>query len=366
MSTTESTNQNHAEAQICSATARSMDPDVTVIVGNVAFQEYSVVLCCLSEYFDGAFSSGMKESSSRSFSFPDQDPKEWELLMSVFGLNSDNQIDKKNVSTLMSWCDELCMTKSMKKCEAFYYREFIEPQVDVLMTKKYSKDKESHLLSKFYCAFQTCIQYNMEGCIRRGCELLRFVFEDKLDRLSQQVIEATVDFLKRNNLFFDCMWDKFEQYIPSVPLCENEDEKKGFIRDRLCPKDIRLLILDDDDPDPLWNASAISVQGAGSVAANGDYYLCGKKMGFCVYVKEGEHSSFWLSKESQNSCWFLEYGSGEATQIPQLTRCLYKSRAINRKRLNPPTSNDSWVVWNGKSPGPSIFKISDRKRTREE
>ena len=59
-------------------------PDAIVIVGDTEFEEFSHNLRCWSGYFDGAFRSGMKEPETKRFEFPDKDPKEWELIRSLF------------------------------------------------------------------------------------------------------------------------------------------------------------------------------------------------------------------------------------------------------------------------------------------
>lgn len=59
------------------------EPDVTVVVGGKEFREYRQALRCWSGYFDVAFRSGMKETQSKRFEFPNRNPAEWEWIVSL-------------------------------------------------------------------------------------------------------------------------------------------------------------------------------------------------------------------------------------------------------------------------------------------
>lgn len=63
----------------------SEEPDVTIIVGGTTFRGYRQTLRCWSGYFDAVFRSGMKEEKTKKFEFPDRDPEEWQLIMSLVG-----------------------------------------------------------------------------------------------------------------------------------------------------------------------------------------------------------------------------------------------------------------------------------------
>lgn len=52
-------------------------PDVVLVFGGKEVQEHSRDLCCWSDYFHGAFRSGMKEAQIRRFEFPHRDSDEW-------------------------------------------------------------------------------------------------------------------------------------------------------------------------------------------------------------------------------------------------------------------------------------------------
>ncbi|CAB9522776.1 expressed unknown protein [Seminavis robusta] len=91
-------------------------PDVTVIVGGQQFQEYSHHLRCWSGFFDAAFRSGMKEARTMLFKFPDDDPREWELVWAVLHPFSDERVNEDNVEKLFSWFQKLCISQGVDEC----------------------------------------------------------------------------------------------------------------------------------------------------------------------------------------------------------------------------------------------------------
>ena len=92
------------------------DQDVTVIVGGKELRESGHFLRYLCGYFDGACRTGMRESTTDSFSFPDRDPDEWELFVSVFKPASPVRIGVKNDTIVLKWCDLLCVKEEHMAC----------------------------------------------------------------------------------------------------------------------------------------------------------------------------------------------------------------------------------------------------------
>ena len=380
---------------------RFMEPDVDIVVGVgstcTTYKEYSVILGCLSEYFDAALSSGMKEADTRTFSFPNRDPTEWELLMSVFGLNPTVELQEDNIRTLLSWCSELCMVKAMKKCEQYYLENIITPKSHTLLTKKYSRKQEKESLKSFFESFDICIQYNLEKCIHQASGLLRYIYEDRSDILTYDEIEATVGYLKTNELFLDLMWSKFERYLPpSVLTAENADpsehgvitfppsaftpentDTKEVVRNSLDANTIFDNFMDkDNEYDPLSNSKRIRVKGAGSFRVNGTYNYYGEYEDFSVFCRRsrwnGDLCKYWLYKQHQNSYWYISVSSDSSGEYFPSTfnRSFYKSRSINRTRKNPPASRDSWIEHgSGKNPPPDIIctgeKIKDTDNAKK-
>jgi hypothetical protein len=81
-------------------------PDATVVVCGKEFREHSNFLC----YFRGAIRSGVKESETLIFNFPDKDPAEWELFMSCMRPGSQICLLTENVEAIVMWSAELCVT----------------------------------------------------------------------------------------------------------------------------------------------------------------------------------------------------------------------------------------------------------------
>jgi len=102
----------------------SIEPDVTIIMGGVEFLEYSHILCLWSDYFNAAFRSGMKESTTKRFEFPDKNPSDWEALMEAMnpkGPGLESYLTKHNIfDVFLPWLDELiCCKEYWEICDRF-------------------------------------------------------------------------------------------------------------------------------------------------------------------------------------------------------------------------------------------------------
>jgi len=105
--------------------------DATVVVGGKEFQEDSHQLIYLCGYFRGAIRSGMEESKSLQFNFPDKDPAEWELFKAAFEpfssvVANKNVVTKENVVTVLRWCNELCVTADCSRLEATFWSKIMD------------------------------------------------------------------------------------------------------------------------------------------------------------------------------------------------------------------------------------------------
>jgi hypothetical protein len=74
-------------------------------------------LCHVSDYFAGAFRSGMKEAGTKGFEFPDKDPMEWGLLSHLFQPFLTRQITTDNVFVVLPWCDFLEVPGGLLQCD---------------------------------------------------------------------------------------------------------------------------------------------------------------------------------------------------------------------------------------------------------
>ena len=94
----------------------SLDPDVTIIVGDKTYHEYGQSLRCWSSYFDRALASGMKEQKTSQFEFSDRDPKQWEWIVSLMAPMTKERISVETVSVAVDWFDFLCSDLGLEAC----------------------------------------------------------------------------------------------------------------------------------------------------------------------------------------------------------------------------------------------------------
>jgi hypothetical protein len=112
---------------------KSVDPDVTVVVGGVEFYHYKTIMCSRCEFFDNMFSAGMRESKDNRIEFPDKNPDEWiEIykLLSLEGSELRKEIEGKinptpfhihkanqKTFTLIFWFDYLGLCDVVEICD---------------------------------------------------------------------------------------------------------------------------------------------------------------------------------------------------------------------------------------------------------
>ncbi|CAB9506447.1 expressed unknown protein [Seminavis robusta] len=179
----------------------SIQPDVTVVVGGTEFQESSHALRICSEYFDAALRSGMKESISKRFEFPDKDPKEWELVRSFFEPFSNAEITATNAHKILPWFDKLGIHKGIERCDP------------VLSTRRYRcrNGKDFDLL---LATLLNSIQYNLDNTTPVCLKQIKAEFESPKGFLCADMVGILFDALKANKTQ-ELPWDICEDYVPS-------------------------------------------------------------------------------------------------------------------------------------------------------
>ena len=103
----------------------SEEPDVVVVVGGKEFKEYRQILRCWSGYFDAAFRSGMRESKSQRFEFPDRNPEEWTWIVSLLEPLSTSKITMDTLPVALDWFGMLCSTCGLEACDQFLCKNFL-------------------------------------------------------------------------------------------------------------------------------------------------------------------------------------------------------------------------------------------------
>jgi hypothetical protein len=174
-STAATTSSITATHQYCHNTktktsACSEQGDVTVVVGTgenaKTFYEYSQILCCISEYFNAALlRSGMKESVTKVFEFPNHNPDEWELLMDIMAPASRTRLPQDQLMMIFRWADELCMTQLPLQCDDLLAHKVLaqlyEYQIDP-RTKKASKLPRADYHAKLVDACEISIRFQLQ------------------------------------------------------------------------------------------------------------------------------------------------------------------------------------------------------------
>ncbi|CAB9507290.1 expressed unknown protein [Seminavis robusta] len=94
-------------------TCTKLEPDVTLLVGNEEYQEYSQALCSWSKYFEDALTSGTKR-----FEIPDHDPKEWEMIVAITKPLAKVKLTQENVFKALPWFALLCSPQGLQECES--------------------------------------------------------------------------------------------------------------------------------------------------------------------------------------------------------------------------------------------------------
>ena len=178
-----------------------LEPDVIVVVGGQEFHEFSQGLCCWSGYFNGAFRSGMKETETKRFEFPDRDPYEWEWLMRLMAPLSSESVTKYNVFKALSWFDLLCVDRGLAICD------------DIL--EVLSKSCSNGRLIR---AFEASVEHGLPKTKVACCS--RISNQSSLDRFWPRQTQRLVAILDKDRGCREALWPKLHQYLPKA--CEGK------------------------------------------------------------------------------------------------------------------------------------------------
>jgi len=124
--------------------------DAVVVVGGKEFEDDSHYLCYLSDYFRGAFRSGMKESKTLRFEFPDKDPDEWETFRAACQPLATDVVTMENVVGILKWCNQLCVPKEFwRGPERIYWEKILNLTLFEISMKKFQKMSHEAFEAKF-------------------------------------------------------------------------------------------------------------------------------------------------------------------------------------------------------------------------
>ena len=201
----------------------SIEPDLTIIVGGVEFQQYSQTLCSWSEYFDKALKSGMKESHSKRFEFPDRDPKEWEWIMELSSNLTTEELSKDNIYTALDWYDLLCSRRGLDKCDfTLFYKIIPELGLDSARNQNTSLLNSDHMavmrkrLDRLLDALEASMKYQLPRTKADCLGILQKVMKGKYTPclvFTAGSLERLVSFLKDDKECSDELWSSFEMHL---------------------------------------------------------------------------------------------------------------------------------------------------------
>ncbi|CAB9499654.1 expressed unknown protein [Seminavis robusta] len=181
-------------------------PDVVVIVGDTEFEEYSHNLRCWSGYFDGAFRSGMKESESKRFEFPDKDPKEWELIRSLFVPLSKAKVTQENYPILHPWFEMLCCKSGLDDCD----------DVVCKVVSRVRVKKSTGCVERIVSVATKCIEWNRNIPKDKCLDVLKSVLQDPSDwTLDATGVLSILALVAKDESVCKTLWPLVKTFLPS-------------------------------------------------------------------------------------------------------------------------------------------------------
>lgn len=187
-------------------------PDVTVVVGGVEFEEYSHSLRLWSGYFDAAFRSGMKESETKRFEFPDKNPREWEFIRQLFLPFPKKKIDKANYFILYAWFSELCSSSGLLECDEV---------MDEVIDDAVKKGRPDLLVT----ALEHCIQWQRYKIKMRCAAELHFVLSMlvlPVVGFDAKLILRLLSVLLKDKPCQQSLWRPLKLYLPPCAASEGD------------------------------------------------------------------------------------------------------------------------------------------------
>jgi BTB/POZ domain len=203
----------------------SQKPDVTIVVGGQEFQEYSQALRCWSDYFDKALGSGMKESKTMRFEFPDRDPKEWQLITAIIRPLAAQRISKDNVFVVVSWFAELCFPLGLQECDSVL--ESLIEEIGILDPSEIEQEEEVHDL--VLQVLEASLNYSLPKSKSESFLKVANILEDSMPTKSWVV--RLVSIVSVHEEVVGELWSVLDRLLP--PL--SEAQKQVMIENGILP-----------------------------------------------------------------------------------------------------------------------------------
>lgn len=183
---------------------RFLDPDVTVVVGSEesakTYKAYGAILAFNSEYFDTMLSSGLKESSEMKIEFPEDDPKEWELLYPFLDPETarDQAISADDARKLAPWFHKLMMTNRLKECDNVLKKELpanSDGRWWGSRDERSRREKLDKILPLYCLSCKYGLEKTKESCYDNLCNAI----ESGYDLIDVSILKQILPLLEKEN-----------------------------------------------------------------------------------------------------------------------------------------------------------------------
>jgi len=128
---------------------KSVEPDVTVVVGGVEFYHYKTILCNSCEFFDTMLSANMREAKDSRIEFPDKKPEEWMMVYKFLDPTEWNDkeprsslVTPENALNLLPWFDFIGLEDLTKICDEVAASSLISNEMIGLNYKRWVKYRD--------------------------------------------------------------------------------------------------------------------------------------------------------------------------------------------------------------------------------
>ncbi|CAB9507288.1 expressed unknown protein [Seminavis robusta] len=190
----------HKKVKTCILT--KLEPDVTILVGHEEYQEYSQALCSWSDYFEKALTSGMRESESKRFEFPDRDPKEWEMIVAMMKPMTKVKVTDESVFKALSWFAELCSPQGLQESDSILL-SLLEP----------SSVSHNFVLDILEASLNFCLPKSMA---KSFAKVKMIMANNGAIMVEKAWVERFISVAQGHQNCLDAMWDTLGELVPAT------------------------------------------------------------------------------------------------------------------------------------------------------
>lgn len=196
-------------------TKSSEEPDVVIVVGGKEFYEYRQVIRCWSGYFDAALRSGMEESKTRRFEFPDRKPEEWVWIVSLLGPMTKTRLTMDTLPIALDWFDMLCSPCGLAACDQLLSQSYL--------SKLVGNDCCTAHLPAIVGYLGTSMQLGLEQSKKKCFLILQYALIRCVAwfAANKDTLEQITSLAKEYAECFEQLWSVLKMYVPPS-ICEEK------------------------------------------------------------------------------------------------------------------------------------------------